>query len=276
MSEHLSDPVVTPGASSHWRAYLRELDPERLTGAGFGHLALTGWRKWQAELACASFAVSFPAGRRYRSAASRTARRMALAMSQDAYRQVLTVQLLERYGVLPADRVLCIGDGYGFLSGLLLELDACRHITLVDLEPISRIQEQRLRAAYPRSDLDFVHAQDAHSIAGAFDVAINIVSFGEMAPAVVRDYFMIMRSLPVGWLYCCNREHKEMPGGEVSIFAEYPWAEGDEHVLDELCPWHQWFRALRPPFRRFYDGPIRHRLTRLLPAGSGNEECDGE
>jgi SAM-dependent methyltransferase len=262
------DPEHVHGASSHWRAYLLHSDAYGLKGVGFGHMALSGWRRWQAEVACRLFARSFPVPRSYHAAARRSAARMGLTVSQDAYRQVLTARLLERHGVLPAERVLCIGDGYGFLAGLLQELNACAHATLVDLKPISRIQEQRLTRGYPGADLAFVPAEDAPRVRGRFDLAINIVSFGEMAPAVVEQYFTLMRRLPVEWLYCCNRERKEMPGGEVSVFAEYPWRPGDEHVVDELCPWHQWFHALRPPFRRPYDGPIRHRLTRLEPAVS--------
>jgi hypothetical protein len=257
------------GASSHWRAHLPHIDPHGLKGVGFGHMALSGWGRWKAELACVLFARAFPVPVTYHTAARRTAARMGLAVSQDAYRQVLTVRLLEHHRLLPAKRVLCIGDGYGFVAGLLQESKACAHATLVDLEPISRIQEQRLTRAYPGADLTFVAAQDAGRIEGPFDLAINIESFGEMASEVGEQYFSLMRALPVQWLYCCNRERKEMREGEVSVFAEHPWRRPeDEHVVDELYPWHQWFHALRPPFRRAYDGPIRHRLTRLAPTAS--------
>jgi SAM-dependent methyltransferase len=266
------DTGAVTGASSHWQAYLPYVDARTLKGVGFGHLALSGFRKWQAELACSIFARSFPVPRRYREAARRTAKRMGLAVSLDAYRRVLTACFLERHHVLPARRVLCIGDGYGYLSGLLLELGACSHVTLVDLKPISRIQEARLATAYPDADLTFVAAEDASRIEQSFDLAINIVSFGEMAPDVVEQYFALMRRLPVQWLYCCNRERKEMPGGEVSVFADYPWDPADDHVVDELCPWHQWFLALRPPFRRGYDGPIRHRCSKLTPRASAGGE----
>ncbi|MBI3608068.1 MAG: hypothetical protein HY207_08885 [Nitrospirae bacterium] len=63
--------------------------------------------------------------------------------------------------------------------------------------------------------------------------------------------------------YCCNREEKTLPDGTVTCFAAYPWHEGDQILVDELCLWHQFYYVLRPLFFRPYDGPIRHRLVTL-------------
>jgi hypothetical protein len=94
----------------------------------------------------------------------------------------------------------------------------------------------------------------------------------EMSAGVVAHYFDRLRAAPAQWFYCCNRDRKVMPGGEVSAFLSYPWVPADEHVVDGLCPWHQWYVApVRRPgvfplsLRARYDGPHLHRLTRLAP-----------
>jgi hypothetical protein len=105
------------------------------------------------------------------------------------------------------------------------------------------------------------------------DLAVNIASMQEMSATDVARYFDLLRRAPATWFYCCNRESKVMPGGEVSAFMDYPWAGGDVHVVDGPCPWHQWYVA---PRRRSgvipvsllvpYHGPHLHRLTRLQTA----------
>ena len=66
-----------------------------------------------------------------------------------------------------------------------------------------------------------------------------------------------------------------MAGGEVSKFADYPWASGDLHLIDEECPWQRYFMARyaaangprflgkRVPLLSYYDGTIKHRLSTL-------------
>ena len=98
------------------------------------------------------------------------------------------------------------------------------------------------------------------------DTALNIASMQEMDPSVISAYFDDLRA--IGYyrqlaFYCCNREEKRLPDGEVTRFSEYPWNSSDKMIVDELCPWHQQHYVFRIPTYRLYDGPIRHRLVIL-------------
>ena len=69
---------------------------------------------------------------------------------------------------------------------------------------------------------------------------------------------------PAGlYFYCANRVEKTLPDGTLVRFEEYPWSSHDTVLLNELCPWHQDFYTMRPPFYRPYDGPIMHRIAKL-------------
>jgi hypothetical protein len=96
-------------------------------------------------------------------------------------------------------------------------------------------------------------------------LVLNVASMQEMRHDTIAGYFDALRRsrlVPVTF-YCCNREQKSLPGGEIVRFAEYPWWPSDVILIDELCPWHQDYYMLRPPFYRPYDGPVRHRLVLL-------------
>jgi hypothetical protein len=95
----------------------------------------------------------------------------------------------------------------------------------------------------------------------------------------IQAYFAFLRrrSTPRSRFYCVNRLHKQLPGGEVASFLEYPWQENDEVFLDERCPFYTHYLSpsmsphgprlfgLRVPFVNYFDGPHRHRLVRLAP-----------
>ena len=88
----------------------------------------------------------------------------------------------------------------------------------------------------------------------------------EMDPQIIEEYFNDLRSVVANnemYFYCANREEKLLPDGTVTRFSEYPWLIEDEVKIDELCPWHQFYYALMPPFYRPYDVAIRHRLVKL-------------
>jgi len=92
-----------------------------------------------------------------------------------------------------------------------------------------------------------------------------------------QSHFTFIRSYisPDGFFYCCNREEKVLPGGEILRFDDYPWHKMDRHLLDEEPPFYRWFFSFRPtsrhlrvasipvPFGRLFDGPMRQRLTHL-------------
>ena len=78
-----------------------------------------------------------------------------------------------------------------------------------------------------------------------FDIAVNVASMQEMAPATVAAYFTFLRQRlrRANLFYCCNRESKRLAGGDLSEFARYPWRPDDSILVDGPCPWHQYFHS---------------------------------
>jgi hypothetical protein len=126
-----------------------------------------------------------------------------------------------------------------------------------------------LEQAMNDSDVDLVAIQAAnHALLrqAPLDLVINIASMQEMDPPVIDSYFEDLRTVSAAkrlHFYCCNREEKRLPDGTVTRFADYPWHDSDQVLVDERCPWHQQYYVTRPPFYRNYDGPTRHRLVRM-------------
>lgn len=182
------------------------------------------------------------------------------------------------------------------MSALIKELFPNSLICLVDLGKILLFQAHYCEKAHPeclhrlvldssdtinQSDLDFLYcpAEYLEKLDElSFDIAINIASMQEMNQTSINTYFDFLRHhmSSNNLFYCCNREEKEMPGGEISKFLSYPWRKEDFHLVDEYCPWHlyvfsfgrakngpQLFK-IRIPFINYFDGPIMHRLTVLF------------
>ncbi len=301
---------VNTQTSSHWREYSEKLTfkldsagiPTEVSGYGFGDFE---------RRSIPSRVLSFPIILSYllklpeRSQlisiirdAWPVCRRMGLSFTQDAFRQVCSMALIERY-LSPTQRekqlrVLMIGDGYGFLASLVKERFPNSTIILVDIGKVLLFQAFYCQRAHPNkvhesvlnegkidpTQCDFVYcpAEFLSRASGlTYDVAVNIASMQEMTTSSVKIYFHFLRQhMEVGGLfYCCNRERKVLVGGEVQEFSRYPWQADDVHLLDERCPWHQYyfsfstysnvprFLGIRIPFVNYFDGPIRHRLTRL-------------
>lgn len=184
--------------------------------------------------------------------AVQVSRTMGLSFTQDSVRQLCTLALLRPY-LERLPRVLLIGDGFGVLGGLVQDYCPSATVHMVDIEPA--LTEQKLRLG---NRFTFVHASELESLSGRYDIAINVASMQEMDPEETARYFSFIRS-HAGYFYCCNRESKTLPDGTISDFFKYPWS--GHILLDELCPWHQWFVSKRGIQR--YDGPTRHRLVRL-------------
>ena len=88
----------------------------------------------------------------------------------------------------------------------------------------------------------------------------------EMNISDIENYFEDLRIISSRReliFYCCNREEKKLQDGTVTRFSNYPWQKDDQIMVDELCPWHQQYYTVMPPFYRAYNGPIRHRLVNL-------------
>jgi putative sugar O-methyltransferase len=230
---------------------------------------------------------------------SRTlAKKQDRAYSLDVLRQALTVGLLKQHvdfeSQLEKLNVCVIGDGFATMTSLVqsykgVEITFMVNLTktlMVDLWYLKKhIGEEEFNSSVKvvtdKESLEqvinsrndnrklIIALQAKHNNLLEYcpiDLAINVASMQEMHPDIVADYFSHLRKVSekrAVLFYCCNREEKTLPGGEVVRFMEYPWQENDEITVDELCPWHQQYYVLKPPRYMNYDGPIRHRLVKL-------------
>jgi hypothetical protein len=215
---------------------------------------------------------------------------MGLSFSQDAFRQVCTKHFLQKQiekNRIPINTILLIGDGHGILSALMREEYPDAKIFLIDLGATLFFQAYHLGKRYPEARHvlveegnigDFFYCpaeQSANLPTSKIDLAINIASMQEMTNAVVGEYFKMLRDRKTILFYCCNRLEKRLPDGQVIRFMGYPWTKEDKHLVDEKCPWHQFFfgrsgsenvklmNILPIPFFHKYDGVHWHRLTLL-------------
>lgn len=294
------------GASSHWQDFSRQFQVkvgddgvlQDLVGYGFGESD-------RSSIALRTFAaignwlhllvLDAPGLRAQVPLAKKLVHQMGLHFSQDAFRQTCTDWFLagrlkngaarERPGT-----ILVIGDGHGILSALLHIRFPAARIFLVDLGATLLFQAVYLAKAFPSAPhaltdedvapacgatFSYCPADRIESLPnGDIDLAINVASMQEMTPTVVADYFKLLRKRRTRIFYCCNRLEKRLSGGELLRFMDYPWSPADVHLVDEACPWHQWFfgpsRAPRVrvggvpiPLVHRYDGVHWHRLTRL-------------
>ena len=196
------------------------------------------------------------------------------------------------------ERILIIGDGFGFLSAFIKEMLPQAKITLIDLGKTLLFEVHHCSKAHPHLvhclpfdvrtgdhnpealDASFVYCPAEHIKTlkdFEFDLAINVNSFQEMNNETVNNYFDFMRGSlkKENLFYCCNRIEKIMEGGEVSRFFSYPWRKDDIHLVDGYCPWQRYFlssqlsmrgpelQGIRIPFINYFDGPVFHRLTVL-------------
>jgi len=225
-------------------------------------------------------------------------KKMELVFSYDCFRQVCALVSIKKHlSDKKVVRIINIGDGYGFLSALIKEMIPQAQVYLVDLGKTLFFQSYYIQKAHSDKthglisneemgstknfdQLDFIYCPAENLSAldeNFFDVAINIASLQEMNTETIKGYFNFLRNhMEQDHLfYCCNREEKSMPGGEISRFMDYPWKSSDQYLVDELCPWYKYYLALRPtkrgikilgcriPFINYFDGELRHRLVIL-------------
>lgn len=297
LAAHLDE--TDPAASSHWRQEhetFRFEDGQFSGLRGFGHHAppARGLRRWVHVLLQKRYRDM---GRELPRFAEFDALTAAIARKQDrfyelsALRQALSLAQTLKLApdcIAGEGWVAVIGDGFGTMAALALAADPAARVVavnltktlLVDLTYAAMTLQSGTFAlaldadaaaqAQARSDIRLlgIRASDA-ALLGALPVglAINIASMQEMQAQDIATYFRALRA-PLGpptLFYCCNREEKTLPDGEVTRFLEYPWQSADEVLLDESCPWHQFYYTPVPPFYRPYAGVVRHRLARLAP-----------
>jgi hypothetical protein len=294
--------------SSFWKHYSDLFNVETdsrgdlisLSGVGFGTAKWTGLHHRVLEQLCIlSHLTHLPNRRRIvqlLALARRACNRLGFDLTLDIFRQVCSLELLDRH--IPDDmrnrriRVLMIGDGYGVLSILFKTLFPDSTLALVDIGKTLLFQAYYCQKAFPggvhiasdrvlnADEVDFVYCpaerlEELDQI--TFDLAVNVVSMQEMNTGTIRKYFHFLRThmSRQNLFYCCNRESKTLIGGEVSEFRAYPWENGDCYLMDDACPWTtyflRWGRAkngprvfgIPLPLASFYDGKVVHRLVCL-------------
>jgi hypothetical protein len=194
----------------------------------------------------------------------------------DVTRMALTIDYLTTViGNLNDKSITIIGDGYGRLGSLLkLAFPSCK-IIYINLGRTLTFDYYYTYKVFPNlthklvhkmsdfvDDFNYIEAEKYASLDLKSDIFMNIASMQEMDMKQIEGYFNLIRSQEKAIFYCCNRLSKSLPDNSLINFNDYPWA-GFEILTDELCPWHQKFPSIKPPFVRSFDGPIQHRVVRF-------------
>ncbi len=161
----------------------------------------------------------------------------------DHAKHVLIFDLLNSYGLFKTEHLVCIiGDGHGFFGTLIktlcpdakilfinlgrnLLIDAIRFSAVFpDIEPLLFQQLEDYQLLDNHSDI-FLEAEHFELIQNLpISLFINVASMQEMDMSVINRYFEYMRtSTAEPHFYCCNREEKSLPDGNVIRFEDYPW-----------------------------------------------------
>lgn len=221
---------------------------------------------------------------------------MGINPTYTVFRQVCSVEMIQRHigDRFRNDRVhmMVIGDGIGMLSSVFKAAFPNSTIILVDIGKSLMYQAYYIQRAYPDcvhemadsvtdpNQVDFMYcpAEDLNDLKNLrLDAAANVHSMQEMNSKTIENYFSFMRAHfnEGGIFYCCNRVHKELVGGEVLNFYEYPWSDQDRFLVDEPCGWSRFYISRTPtqsnprmlgikvPFFNHLDGDVAHRLAIL-------------
>jgi hypothetical protein len=303
-----TDPLSDLHASSHWQHYGQQVQAERqgeilhLKSSGFPMINRAGLvargLHWMERLSYSSVTAKY----RHFPETWTLAKRLIADLQGHADFEVLKSAAIlsvladhwETNGLSPRTFAL-IGDGPGFLGALIRRYRPDAVLFHIDFPKMLIFQANTYAQAHPQAstrvlrpgkeheqaEITFVAPDHIDLISGSIDCGINIASMQEMTAFSVQTYFKFLRqrSTPHSRFYCLNRERKQLPGGEVSDFLQYPWHANDRLFIDETCPFYRYFLAsartaqgprvggLRIPFINYFDGDHRHRLVHLAPEG---------
>lgn len=284
-----------PTESSHWKKFHGKFSYKNgiLSGIkGFGGSQPTyqGFRKKIHNLFQRKYrkiGAKFPKFDTIDFNANQITKKQERAYDLDVLRQTLTASFLSTFpNVLGSNKqVLIIGDGFGSLTSILLASKLSRQVILVNLTKTLLVDLLYLKkwmgdnlfnksTVLIDSEVDIPSISSSksliaieainHKLIRSFNIdsIINVASMQEMNPSMVKAYFKDFSFISKDnlYFYCCNREEKILPDGTVSRFLDYPWNKKDSILLDELCPWHQYYYTLIPPMYKRYEGPHRHQL----------------
>lgn len=223
-------------------------------------------------------------------------KKMEIDPTINAYRQVCTLNVIAKN--IPEETAkgrmffLMIGDGYGILSALIKNKFPNSTIVFIDIGRTLLFQAYYCGKVFPNlkhEQINYTTSDNIHDFIYcptehlnkldqfSFDIVTNIASMQEMNPSTIARYFHFIRKhvTQKHLFYCCNREFKEMVGGDTSEFLRYPWAKEDMYLIDGDCPWFNFFFAkgkferelqiagISVPLIKYYNGRMLHRLARL-------------
>ncbi len=258
-----------------------------LSGTGFGNFVPA--RSWRAvrhllpNVLARTLLKKHGAAREVVEAGLSVTGKMGRALDFDCVKNMLSLDLVRSRGALQgAKNVAVIGDGFGFMAGLVKTILPNGRVISINLGKMSFFDVYHLSRAFPQegcllakdataaaasAGFVFLEAESAELLATfPVDLFINIASMQEMDMPVVEGYFAAMRASPgARYFYCCNRMEKILPDGSPIRFDAYPWAAADKVLVDGLCPWYEKFPTSTPPFWRRFDAPLHHRLAKLAP-----------
>jgi hypothetical protein len=287
-----------PAASSHWQKYHSQLkfNGREFSGLqGFGGKAKrpTGLRLKilrYLQKPFRHFADDYSKFNSIDALATELTSKQHREYDLDVLRQALTISFLNHHVPDKFNKdttVLVIGDGFAFMSSLLLASRSAGRIVLVNLTktlladlwflkiwmgqekfdscvdlivdkegPRKMLEKSAFLLDGPIQVIAFQASNHQLLLKCPIDVAVNIASMQEMDPPIVKACFDDMKAVPVHrdlLFYCCNRQYKKLPDGTVSRFADYPWHLDDKVLVDGPCPWDQFYYSLSPPFYKPYD-----------------------
>lgn len=292
ISKYYSNPGFrSSSTSSHWKKFgqyqtvkskkISKIEDIELSGYGFGDFKVRNLFNIVKNLPTYFYLKTkiYPlCDKNFLRIALNNSKKSNQLMSHDTARMVLTLDFLSKnLPDLKNKKIVIIGDGYARLGTLIKGAFPNSKIIYVNLGRTLLFDLVFSKKCFPKAsvkilnplsnpdaDFNFVEAEELSEINITGDLFINIASMQEMNYEQINEYFEIIKNQKKGtYFYCCNREAKKLPDGEVIQFNKYPW-KGLEIELLEYCPWHQEFPKNRPPFKGKFDGPILHSLSKVV------------
>ncbi len=293
---HLHNSTFEYLVSSHWKKYGAESNIcinndgtiTCFTGSGFGDLQYTRFIHKISSYLCIFTYLMRLSGRRDIVAMARKIM-PALSiidsyLSYDCFRQICAFRMIKKYLKFNENdklNVLIISDGYGFLSLLIKVIYPKAVISLIDIGKILLFQcinIQRIfsscnhcevsSAEYVASGIeDFIYcpAENLNNFNSfKFNLIISISALQEMNAPTIKRYFDYIRTHAEAnnLFYCSSRVSKQLIGGEVVNFFDYPWRSDDRHIIDEEPLFYRYYIVARSPFVIKFSR-MHHRLTNL-------------
>jgi len=297
------------GYSSHWKSWssktlvkIENGDIKELYGRGFGNFKNPpGWsNKLMGNLNYLTYFPTilpiFPAFIR----ALNHLRSFELGLlTFDSLRHAATVAFIEKWlkkASIKPTNICMIGDGHGVLGMLIKKFYPDAKLTFIDIGNTLVFCSVMTQKGFPNSkfqlvenndnfvngsttDFRFVPAEYVRTLKckTRYDLFVNISSMQEMTPEWISWYFDFIRKTHSNKsaFYCSNRKYKKLPGGEESIFDDYPWLPNDRIMVDGEPEHQRWFFTrekgycsvkfgkINIPLLKKFDGEIKHRLILL-------------